>query len=96
MPGRAESVQLVADGKERMAQQHPRAGVSHDFFGLGPLRRLVTVNGAVGAGRLVLAVRTFQQPHFGIVQKLPALGAQDVPGAVMVSGAIDSDHFGHG
>jgi len=96
MPDLSKSVNFVGNGEQRMAQQHPRAGESHDLFGLLSLRRLVAVHGAVGAGRFVVAVRTFVQPHISIVQKLLTRGAQDISGTVVVSGAIDADHLCHG
>jgi len=95
VPRLAEAIQLVGDGEQWMTQQHAWAGVSHNLFGLGSLCRLVAVNGAVGAGRFVLSVGAFPQPHFGIVQKLLALVAQEIPGFVMVSSAIDANHRGH-
>ena len=96
VPGLAYSIQFVGNGEPRMAKQHPGAGVSHDLPGLGPLRRLVAVNGTVGASWLVFAIGTFLQPYLGVVQKLPTLCAQNIAGTVMVSGAIDADHLAHG
>ncbi len=79
-----------------MAKQHPGTGVSHDLSGLSPSSRLIAVNRTVGASWLVFSIGTFLQPHLSIVSKFPTRCAQDVPGTVMVSGAIDADHFGHG
>jgi hypothetical protein len=49
---------------------------------------------AVGASRLVLAVRTFLKADFGIVQKLLAVLAQAID--IVMAGAIDAHHFAHG
>ena len=96
VPGLAYSVQLVGDREHGMAKQHPGAGVSHDLHGLGPLRRLVAVNGTIGASWFVFAIGTFLQPHIGVVQEFTAIRAQDACRAVVMIRAIDTDHPGHG
>ncbi len=79
-----------------MAKQHLGAGVSHDVPGLIPSSRLIAVNRAVGASWLVFSIGTFLQPYLSIILKFLTRCAQDVPGTVMVSGAIDADHLAHG
>ena len=73
--GLSETIQLMGNSEHRMTEQHSGSSKSHDLGGLCPLGRLVTVNRAVGAGRLVFPVRTLLQSHFSIVLKLLARGA---------------------
>ena len=94
--GLSETIQLVGNSEKRMAKQHLRTGVSHDLPGLSPSSRLIAVNRTVGASWLVFSIETFLQPHLSIVLKFPTRCTQDVPGTVMVSGAIDADHLAHG
>ncbi len=96
VPGLSETIQLVGKSEYRMAKQHPWSGVAHNLPGLSPSGRLIAVNRAVGASWLVFSIWTFLQPHLSIILKYPTRCAQDVPGTVMVSGAIDADHLAHG
>ncbi len=79
-----------------MAKQHLGTGVSHDVPGLSLSNRLIAVNRTVGASWLVFSIGTFLQPQLSIILKFPARYAQDIPGTVMVSGAIHADHLAHG
>ena len=79
-----------------MPKQYARTGPLHDVFGLGSLGRLVAVDRAIGAGRLVLAVGAFCQPPLGIIQECPALGTQLIPWTEVMIVAIDSDHLCNG
>lgn len=92
----AKAIQLVGNGEQRMAKQHPRAGISHDRPGLSLASRLVAVNRAVGAGRLVFPVRTLFEPQLGIVEELLARVAQHIARDIVMSGAIHADHLAHG
>jgi len=79
-----------------MPKQYARTGPLHDVFGLCSLGRLVAVDRAIGAGRLVLAVGAFFQPSLGIVQEFLALGTQMIPWTEVLIAAIDSDHLCNG
>ena len=79
-----------------MSQQHPGPGVSHDRFGLCPLRRLVAVHGTVRASRFVIPIRALLQPYFGVVQEPPTFVTKGVADGAVVIGAINPDHPGHG
>ncbi len=96
VPGLSETIQLVGNCESRMAKQHLGTGISHDLPGLSLSSRLIAVNRAVGACWLVFSIGTFLQPQLSIILKFPTRCAQDVPGTVMVSGAIDADHLAHG
>lgn len=96
MPRSAETIQLVGDSQQWMVNEHARSRVAHDFLYAGALRRLVAVHGTVGTGRLVIAVGAFVEAHIGVFQELPAVRAQLVPWTIVVRGAVDADHPGHG
>jgi len=95
MPGPAKPVQLVGNGKQRVAKQHPWARVSHDFTSLFPLCWFVAVYRAVGAGWLVVAIGTFSQPALGVIEKFPALCAKNACRRIVVVGAVNADHLRH-
>jgi hypothetical protein len=96
MPGPSKTIQFMSNSEQRMAKQHPRAGISHYLFGLGSSSRLIAVNRAVGTRRLVVSVRTFLKPYLNVVLKFSTRRAQDATRIVMVSRAIDTDHLGDG
>lgn len=96
MPRSAETIQLVGDSQQWMVNEHARSRVAHDLFYAGALRWLVAMHGTVGTGRLVIAVGAFVEAHIGVFQELPALRAQLVPWTIVVRGAVDADHPGHG
>ena len=75
MPGPAKTIQFVSDGEPRMTKQHSWTCVPHDRFHLGPLRGLVTVDRAIGAGRFFVSVRALLKPTLRIVQETAAEGA---------------------
>jgi hypothetical protein len=94
----AHLIHHVHERKPGMPQGHSWAGVAHDHACLFPLGTLVAVDGALGAGRLGLAIGTFLEPPGRVIEKLAALSARPVltgiPG--MMIGAPDSDHAFHG
>jgi hypothetical protein len=56
----------VPDGQNRMPAQHLRSGKSHHLSDLLLHLRLVTVDSAHAARRLVFSERTFQNPVFRV------------------------------
>ena len=79
-----------------MPQQHTRTGKAHDRAGLFFTPRLVTVNGTIGAGRLVVSVGAFLQPQLSIIEKLATAFAVSIMVAAVLCTAIHTDHFLHG
>lgn len=79
-----------------MTKKHSGASITHDLAGLGLSSRLVAVNRTVGAGWLIFPIGTFLQSQLSVVQEFLTRCAQNVVRIVMVSGAINTDHFGHG
>ncbi len=65
-------IQQMSDGQNRVAEQHSRARVSHDFS--DPLSHvlLVAVDGAIGADWLVLLKWTAAQTMNRVIQQRPA------------------------
>ena len=68
----------MPDRQYRVAPDHPGAGITHDAPDLFPPVPPVTVNGAVGAGWLILPVPAPVNPPYGIVKQFPALIAESV------------------
>ena len=96
MAGFAKSIELVGYCEYWVTQQHTWASETHDLSYLLFARRLVAVNGAVGAGWFVIAVRAFLEPQVCVVEKLAAFVAQRLFGSLMVCRAVDADHLRHG
>ena len=96
MPGSSKTIQFMSNSEQRMAQQHPRAGILHYLFGLGSSSRLIAVNRAVGTRRLVVSIGAFFKAHLNIVQEVSTRFAQGAIRIVMVIGAIDADHLDDG
>ena len=44
----------------------------------------------------MVPIRAFSKAPLGVMQKFMTLFAQVVPATVMVGGAINANHFGHG
>jgi len=82
------AVEQVVDGKNGVLQYHPRASVAHHPFDAQSHRRLVAVNGAVGARRLVGTGRTTIKTVDGVCQQLGAVRAEPFKGFV-VGSAVD-------
>lgn len=81
----------MAQCHERMAVQHARTGIAHDFSYAVPHFRLVAVNRAIATCRFFFLKWTEPQSFSGILEKLGALQAKFYAG-FMVSIAIDRDH----
>ena len=93
-------IQPVAQAHDGMFPQHARTGVTHHDAGLFAAVALVTMHRAIGARRLFLAEPATLQPHFGVIQKLPAFGAQagaagGPPALPMMVAAINPRHRRH-
>jgi len=71
-----ELVEQVGQRPDRVPPGHPRAGEAHDLAGRLALGGLVAVDRAVGAGRLVYAVRALFKPPFRVIHQFRAVGAQ--------------------
>jgi len=93
VPYLPETIYLMGDRQQRVAQQHSWARISHDLFGPGFASRLEAVDGAVGTCRLVFPIRTLVEPHLNIAQEILTICAQSAIGSVVVIGAIDADHL---
>jgi hypothetical protein len=91
-----EAIDLMRNSQPGVAKQHAWASISHYLFGLSFVSRLEAVNGAVRAGRLVVPVRTFLQPHINVVHKVLARCTQNAIGSGMVIRAVDADHLCNG
>jgi hypothetical protein len=92
---RNETVQLVRNREIRVPEQHSWAGVPHDHPGSCPGTGLVTMDRAIGAGRLVGAVEAFLQAHIGIVEEALAVVAQICMRRLVARVAVNLDHFRH-
>ena len=81
----------MADGVERVIEEHARACPTHHgpdaFFHIGP----VAVDGALAAGGLVLAEAAAGKTRVGIHKQLAALGAER--GVALFLAAIEADHL---
>ena len=91
--------QLVGDMDKcspGVAPGHAGTGVTHDLSHLFALLSLVTMNGALGAGRLGLAIGAFGQPCFGVTHQAGAGFAQMTVMFCMVVFAVDVGHTHHG
>jgi len=84
----------MADGDDRMVQQHPRPGIPHDETDFFLHVRLVAVYGAVAAKGLVVPMGTLGQTQFGVVQQGLAVRTQLPSFPVMVP-AVDLNHTGY-
>jgi hypothetical protein len=91
---RAETVQPVAQAHDRMFPHHARPGITHYGAGLFAAIALVAMHGTVGARRLFLSEAATFQPHFGVIQKLPAFRAKTFRRMMMVA-AINLHHRRH-
>lgn len=74
-----------------MTPEHPRAGVAHDGLNLLPNDRLVAVNRALCARRLVFVKWTSFQPELNVIPQRSALRAELAGFSVLVV-AIEPDH----
>ena len=90
----AEAVQPVAQAHDRMFPHHARTGVTHDDAGLLAAVALVAMHRTIGARRFCLAKPAAFQPHFGVIQKLPAFRAKTFR-RMMVAAAINPHHRRH-
>lgn len=95
MPGAPAPVDVVGNRQERVAEQHPGPCEAHDLAGQLALRGLVTVNRAVGTGRLVFAIGAFVEAHLRVIEEATTVDAQCAPSPV-VGPAVDTDHLAHG
>lgn len=84
----------MADGDYGMVENHSRPRVPHDKTYLFFHVRLVAVNFAVAAKRLVVPVRALGQPVVCVVEQLLAFGAELFALSVMTS-AVDFNHARH-
>jgi hypothetical protein len=69
--------------KHRMTVCHPWPGVVHHLLYPFPHIRLITVNTAVGTGRLVSLEGAFLKTPAGIFTEFPAFSAEITTGAVL-------------
>lgn len=88
-------IEKMPDGKNRMPPEDARAGVAHQGFDLFAPLRLIAMNRAFDAGRLVLLKRTFLQPRRRVIQQLATFRAQ-FNGGTMHPAAVADDHRRHG
>ena len=86
------TLQLVYDCQNRMPEEHPWSGVSHDVPDLVAFFRLVTMNRTVRAGRLVRAERAAVESAEGVIEQRLTLRAETAASSMMAA-AIDADHF---
>ena len=77
--------------QDRMNQEHPRSREAHDLPDALAHLRLVTVDGAVGAGRFLLPERASLETPPRIFMKFAALRAEIITRAVPTV-AVDSHH----
>jgi hypothetical protein len=82
----------VPEGQNRMPVYHLRSGKSHHPADLLSHLRLVAVDRASAARRLVFSERTSLHPLFCVRTERPALPADRLSASVMAA-AIDVDHF---
>jgi len=83
-------VYQVADALDRVVQEHTRAGVAHHGGDALAHVRAVAVNGALTAGRLVVAVGAGRQAGAGVGEEIGAVGAERI--RVALSFAVQRDH----
>ena len=83
--------QVMPSREDRVAVEHPGAGVAHDFSDLFPHGRFVAVHRACRAFRLIALEGTFFETPGCVIEELPALRAETFLRAV-VSAAEDLDH----
>ncbi len=88
-------VEQVAKGKDGMTPEHPRTGEAHDLPDLFTLSGGVTMDGAVGAGRLLRVEGAVGQTRLAVAQQVGAIRAQRR--AAAVAGAAENpDQRGDG
>jgi len=91
-----KSVDDVEESEERMLVDHAGARKPHNALDSVPHVRVVTVNPAVGTGRLALLEWTSIEALLRIHCKSLTPGAQSLFCFAVMPAAIDSDHGFHG
>ncbi len=74
-----------------MAEDHARPHIAHHLSDFFPHGRFVAMNRAVAAGCFFFLERAMGEAQPGIIQKLPAIGAERSCRPMMIM-AIDVDH----
>ena len=74
-----------------MAEDHARPHIAHHLSDFFPLGRFVAMNRAVAAGCFFFLERAMDEAQPGIIQKIPAVGAERLCHPMMIM-AIDADH----
>jgi hypothetical protein len=81
----------VVQGENGVVRCHPRAGKAHDVGDLVPELGLVAVDGTLGAGGLIGAVRAAIDTTQGVGVEIPTVGTRH-RNAVMAGSAEYMDH----
>ena len=68
-------MQDMADGEQRVGEEHTRAGESHDLADVFTAGRRIAVNGASGAGWFALSVGAVVKAGKTVLQKIITIGA---------------------
>jgi len=88
-------VQDMADGEQRVGEEHTRAGESHDLADVFAAGRRIAVNGASGAGWFVLSEGAVVEAGKTVLKKIITIGAKSVI-TIMLTAAIKPDHSANG
>ncbi len=85
------SVYHMAQCKDRMMIYHSRAGVPHDILDTLLHSGLITVHGAVCAGRFLFLKRALIKAHLSVIKQLTAVAAETASCRMVVT-AKDPEH----
>lgn len=83
----------MADCKNRVVKKHPRTGPAHHCADLFAHFRGIAVNAAAGTEGLVFHERARADPLSRIIGQFSALLTELSLGSVMLSAAVEGDHF---
>lgn len=77
----------------RVVKQHPRSGIAHDGTHLFTHPRVITMDGALLAGRFAFSEPAMRQARVCIFRQLLAIGAKR--GVAFLVTAIQGNHLFH-
>ena len=96
MTNPAKFVQAVRDGTYGMPAYHARACIAHNYPDLPALPLLVAVDGAIGTGGFVLAVRAFLQTPVRVIHQIFTAFAKVAAIRFVMVGTINNAHAPQG
>lgn len=86
-----DAIHDMFQSQNRMPDHHSRPGIAHHVTDPIPHSRLVTVNRAIGALRLIGAKGAVLQSRQGIPLQFGTLPAQGIAGVMQIP-AVEPDH----